>query len=52
MELISVIIPAHNEEERIGQVIDKLKETKLNIEILVVDNCSTDKTSDIAMEKK
>ena len=52
MELISVIIPAHNEEERIGQVIDKLKETKSNIEILVIDNCSTDKTSDIAIEKK
>lgn len=52
MELISVIIPAYNEEERIGQTIDKLKETKSRIEIIVVDNCSTDRTSDIAIEKK
>lgn len=52
MELISVIIPAHNEEERIGQVIDKLRKTKSNIEIIVVDNCSTDGTSEIAKEKK
>ena len=52
MELISVIIPAHNEAKRIGQVIDKLRETKSNIEIIVVDNCSTDATSKIATEKK
>ena len=52
MELISVIIPAHNEEERVGNVIDKLRQTKSNIEIIVVDNCSTDNTSNIALEKK
>ena len=51
MKLISVIIPAHNEAKRIGQVIDKLRETKSHIEIIVVDNCSTDRTSEIAKEK-
>ena len=52
MKKISVIIPAYNEEEKIGEVIDKVKNTKFNSEIIVVDNCSTDKTSEIAKSKQ
>lgn len=52
MDYVSVIIPAHNEEQTIGQVIDKVKDCKINTEIIVVDNCSTDKTSEIAKSKK
>lgn len=51
MKNISVIIPAHNEEETIGIVIDKIRESKYDLEIIVVDNCSTDKTSEIAKAK-
>jgi glycosyltransferase involved in cell wall biosynthesis len=44
---ISIIIPAYNEEEGIGKVLDALsKEESLNAaEIIVVDDASTDKTS-------
>ena len=48
---LSIIIPAHNEENSIGQVIDKIRQSKYNAEIIVVDNCSTDKTTEIAKSK-
>lgn len=48
MKKISVIIPALNEEKYIGQVIKIVKNCKLIDEIIVVDNNSTDKTSEIA----
>ena len=51
MKKVTVIIPAHNEEENIGKVIDKIRESKVKSEIIVVDNCSTDKTFDIAKSK-
>lgn len=47
---ISLIIPAHNEEKYIGDCLDyviKNSNAKL-LEIIVVDNASTDKTSEIA----
>lgn len=51
MEEICIIIPAHNEEASIAQVIDKLRESKVKSNIIVVDNCSDDKTSEIALSK-
>ena len=54
--LISVIIPAYNEEDSIGQVLDQLYQfiervaLSLKWEILVVDNGSTDKTAAIAKQ--
>ena len=39
---ISIIIPAHNEEKTIAQVIDKINESKIKSDIIVVDNCSDD----------
>lgn len=41
-----VIIPAHNEEKNINKVIKKVK--KYNLNIIVVDDGSTDKTFDVA----
>ncbi len=52
MNDVTVIIPAHNEEKIIGQVIDKLKCSKIKTEIIVVNNCSTDRTEEVAREKK
>lgn len=49
--LISVIVPAYNEEKNIGQCLDALKKQDFshsNYEIIVVDNASTDKTGGIA----
>lgn len=46
-----IIIPAYNEEENIGQFIQKIKMAKIDeiADILVLDDGSTDDTVDIAM---
>src|SRR5574342_243674 len=41
---LSIIIPAFNEESSIEEVIDRVKAVKLNKEIIVVDDGSTDST--------
>jgi len=48
-EDVWVIIPAYNEEDNIGKVIDKVKEYVENI--VVVDDGSKDNTTKIAKEK-
>ncbi len=49
MEFVSIIIPAYNEEEIIGEVVARVKEVmKGDYEILVVDDGSTDKTKEVA----
>ena len=37
-----VIIPAHNEAENIRQVLTEVGDTGLHLDVLVVDDCSTD----------
>lgn len=48
--MLSVIIPAYNEEKYIEACINSLKNqhTATNYEIIVVDNSSTDKTNELA----
>ena len=46
---ISVIIPAYNEEESLPYVLNDLPQDRLH-QILVVDNRSTDRTSEVARE--
>ncbi len=48
--IISVIIPAFNEENGIGQVLDEIPR-ELVSEIIVVNNASTDNTEKIAKER-
>lgn len=52
---ITVLMPCLNEEKTIGICIDKIKrvfeENRINGEILVVDNNSTDNSNQIAKEK-
>ncbi len=51
--LISVMVPAFNEEKGIGQCLAALKEQnfpKNSYEVVVVDNNSTDKTAQIAQK--
>ena len=49
--LVSILIPAYNREEFIGECIESaLVQTFTNIEIVVVDNASTDKTWEICQQ--
>lgn len=53
---VSVVLPAYNEEAAIGKVIDDvhqaMKGSPHAYEILVVDDCSEDRTAEIAESKK
>ena len=52
--MISIIIPAHDEEKAIGAVLDELIEVLEGqaYEIIVVDDGSTDNTAEIVQEKQ
>lgn len=46
---ITVIVPAYNEEEHVGDTVDSLlQQTRRPDEIIVVDDGSTDRTGDVA----
>ena len=52
-DLISVVIPAYNEELGVGKVIAEIHSTLRNqyaYEIIVVDNNSTDRTAEVAKD--
>jgi dolichol-phosphate mannosyltransferase len=53
---VSIIIPARNEKDTIAKVIDEIPKDELggrgyNVEILVIDNGSADRTGEIARQK-
>ena len=47
---ISVVVPVYNEEETVAQVLESLSEVQLDLEVVVVDDASTDKTWEILQE--
>jgi glycosyltransferase involved in cell wall biosynthesis len=49
--MVSVIIPAFNEEKTIGQIIVLIKKFPIVQEVLVIDDGSQDNTAKIALEK-
>jgi len=51
MKNVTFLLPAYNEEKSIGLLLDNIKRLYPNSRILVVDNNSTDKTSEIAKTK-
>lgn len=52
---VTILLPAYNEQEAIGRVIDDVRaamsRTAYRYEILVVDDCSTDGTAEVARER-
>lgn len=49
--LVSILVPTYNREAYIADCIDSaLNQTYSNIEVVVVDNCSTDRTFQICLE--
>ncbi len=50
MNKILVIIPALNEEKSIGKVVRNIKTTLPELDVLVIDDGSTDRTAEIASE--
>ena len=50
MNKILIIVPAYNESENIREVIEKLRSVNEGWDVLVINDCSTDTTSDIARE--
>lgn len=52
-DLVSVIIPTYNVERFIRQALESVvKQTHINIEIIVVDDCSSDLTMEIVKDFK
>lgn len=45
---ISILIPAFNEEKSITRVVERLKTSRPEDEILVIDDASTDRTAELA----
>jgi glycosyltransferase involved in cell wall biosynthesis len=45
---LSVVVPAFNEEKTLASVIEKLLLVRRLLEIIIVDDCSTDRTHEIA----
>src|SRR6266567_5986040 len=47
---VSVIVPVFNEEETVAQVLKSLSQVSLDLEVVVVDDASTDRTWEILQE--
>ena len=47
---ISVIVPVYNEETTVAQVLESLSHVPLDLEVVVVDDASTDRTWDILQD--
>src|SRR5437588_7683375 len=47
---VSVIVPVFNEEETVAQVLMSLSQVSLDLEVVVVDDASTDRTWEILQE--
>jgi glycosyltransferase involved in cell wall biosynthesis len=44
---LSVIIPVYNEEDTLAELVDRVRKVNIEKEIIIVDDCSTDKTREI-----
>ncbi|MEO7969659.1 MAG: glycosyltransferase family 2 protein [bacterium] len=47
---LSVVVPVFNEEATLAEVVRKLLDVPCLLEIIIVDDCSTDRTGEVAAE--
>ena len=47
---VSVIVPVYNEEKTVARVLELLSQVDLDLEVIVVDDASTDRTWEILQE--
>ncbi|HZE70805.1 MAG TPA: glycosyltransferase family 2 protein [Pyrinomonadaceae bacterium] len=47
---LSVVVPVYNEEGTLGEVVSKVLKVPHVLEVIIVDDCSTDSTPDVARE--
>jgi len=47
---LSVVVPAYNEEATLGEVVRKLLQVPCLLEVIIVDDCSTDGTGQLARQ--
>jgi glycosyltransferase involved in cell wall biosynthesis len=47
---LTVIVPAYNEEETILRVIERVREVPFSLQIIVVDDCSSDRTAELVAD--
>jgi glycosyltransferase involved in cell wall biosynthesis len=45
---LTVIVPAFNEERTIARVVERVRELPFPLQLIVVDDCSSDRTAEIA----
>src|SRR5450432_3996184 len=45
---LSIVIPAYNEEKTLEEIVQRVERVPVDKEIIVVDDCSVDRTSEIA----
>jgi glycosyltransferase involved in cell wall biosynthesis len=45
---LTVIVPAYNEEDTIVRVVERVREVPFSLQIIVVDDCSSDRTAELA----
>jgi dolichol-phosphate mannosyltransferase len=50
--MITIVVPAYNEEKVIGDLIKEVKKVKLKHELLIINDGSTDKTAEIIKKHK
>ena len=49
--LVSIMIPTYNQEDYIGEAVESaLRQDYSNLVVVVTDDCSTDKTGEIAIK--
>lgn len=47
-----IVMPAHNEENNIGEVIDEIKKDLSDVDLIVINDASTDNTRKVVEQKK